>query len=126
MTNQSPASAGPRGAHSWSGAQAPATGTAAFAAESSPPALYRSEVGRTAVMELYERTLRKLTIDHEIKRVPIAIYAARDDIFFPGDALMEEAHKIIPNLSETAVFDSSHFPTKAMQIEVTRRVASFL
>jgi pimeloyl-ACP methyl ester carboxylesterase len=59
-------------------------------------------------------------------RAPVAIYAARDDIFFPGDALLEEAHKVIPNLAEAAVFDSSHFPTKAMQIEVTRRVASFL
>lgn len=57
---------------------------------------------------------------------PVAIYAAREDIFFPGDALIEEARKVIPNLAEGAVFDSSHFPTITMQTEVLARVASFL
>jgi len=59
-------------------------------------------------------------------RAPVAIYAARDDIFFPGDALLEEARRVIPHLAEAAVFDSSHFPTKTMQAEVTSRAASFL
>jgi pimeloyl-ACP methyl ester carboxylesterase len=57
---------------------------------------------------------------------PTAIYAARQDIFFPGDALVAAARKIIPSLEEANVYESSHFPTKAMQEEVTARVSAFL
>jgi len=57
---------------------------------------------------------------------PTAIYAARQDIFFPGDALVTEARKVIPRLEEAEVFDSSHFPTRKMQEEITSRVVAFL
>jgi len=57
---------------------------------------------------------------------PTAVYAARQDIFFPGDEIIPEARMVIPNLADAAVFESSHFPTKAMQTEVTRRISSFL
>jgi len=57
---------------------------------------------------------------------PTAIYAARQDIFFPGEALVAEARQVIPRLEEADIFDSSHFPTKAMQEEVTARVLAFL
>jgi pimeloyl-ACP methyl ester carboxylesterase len=59
-------------------------------------------------------------------RAPTAIYAARQDIFFPGDNLVREARTVIPNLVDAAVFESSHFPTNTMQSEVMRRMAAFL
>jgi len=59
-------------------------------------------------------------------KAPTAIYAAREDIFFPGDSLIAEARKVVPRLEEADVFDSSHVPTRAMQEEVMVRIASFL
>ena len=57
---------------------------------------------------------------------PTAIYAARQDIFFPGEALMAEAKAVLGNLADSALFDSSHYPTRVMQAEVARRAAAFL
>lgn len=57
---------------------------------------------------------------------PTAIYTARQDIFFPGDALVAEARKVISNLEEAYVFDSSHFPTRSMREEVIDHLSSFL
>ena len=64
--------------------------------------------------------------DLQAFRAPTAIYAARQDIFFPGDDLVREARIVIPNLVDAAVFDSSHFPTNAMTAEVMRRATAFL
>jgi pimeloyl-ACP methyl ester carboxylesterase len=57
---------------------------------------------------------------------PVAVYAARDDIFFPGEALLREARAVLPNLADAMVVDGSHFPTRAAQAEIDKRMAGFL
>lgn len=57
---------------------------------------------------------------------PTAVYAARDDIFFPGDALVEEARRVLPNLADAFVYPSSHYPTPEMYSAVLTRTAAFL
>ncbi|MDX2144311.1 MAG: alpha/beta hydrolase [Rhodospirillaceae bacterium] len=65
-------------------------------------------------------------VDLKDFRAPTALYAAREDIFFPGDELERVARSTISNLAETIVYDSSHYPTKAMLADVTVRMARFL
>ncbi|MCB2107362.1 MAG: alpha/beta fold hydrolase [Rhodobacteraceae bacterium] len=57
---------------------------------------------------------------------PCAVYGAEHDLFFPGPALIEAAAQVLPNLADSAVYDSSHFPTAAMQAAVMARIGKFL
>ncbi|MBL8645436.1 MAG: alpha/beta fold hydrolase [Rhodospirillaceae bacterium] len=66
------------------------------------------------------------TSDLEAFVAPTALFAARQDIFFPGDTLVAEARTVIPRLVEAHVFDSSHFPTSAMLAGVMERTQHFL
>jgi pimeloyl-ACP methyl ester carboxylesterase len=66
------------------------------------------------------------TADLKDFHAPTALYAAREDIFFPGDDLVRVARGTIANLAETKVYDSSHYPTKAMLADVTARALQFL
>lgn len=57
---------------------------------------------------------------------PVAVYGASDDLFFPGEALLEEARRVLPNLADAAVYPSSHYPTSAMRAAVIPRAGRFL
>jgi len=57
---------------------------------------------------------------------PVLVYAAREDIFFPGAALVRAARASLPNLVDATLLESSHFPTHAAQAEIDRGIMAFL
>lgn len=57
---------------------------------------------------------------------PTAIYAARDDIFFPGEQLIADARAVLVNLRQVEIYPSSHYPTASMAQAIMPRALAFL
>jgi pimeloyl-ACP methyl ester carboxylesterase len=60
-------------------------------------------------------------------RAPTMVFAAGDDVFFPGDAVIKRAEEIIPNLVSAEILEGNrHVPSREGFVRVNEEVERFL
>ncbi len=92
--------------------------------------------------ELAERQLgaiyRHVKLDTRLPRIateqelrgfgePVAVFASEQDVFFPGEAVVDRAQEIVPNVvSAECLRDCRHVPSKAALGHVNEEILAFL
>jgi pimeloyl-ACP methyl ester carboxylesterase len=57
---------------------------------------------------------------------PTMVIAARNDLLFPGEAVIQRAKEIIPNLVETKLLEGRHLPSHEEYEWISERIQHFL
>jgi pimeloyl-ACP methyl ester carboxylesterase len=75
-----------------------------------------------------ERDMPKLTTGEELRdfTAPTMIIAGEKDVFFPGQALLKKAKKIIPGLKSSHLYPIGHFSAEEELIQINQEMSSFL
>lgn len=57
---------------------------------------------------------------------PTMVFAAEDDIFFPGEAVIRRAREIIPNLASAEILEGRHVPSREGFVRINEEIERFL
>jgi pimeloyl-ACP methyl ester carboxylesterase len=91
------------------------------------------ELDRKIIGEVFrsvklEQEMPKLTKKKELLdyQAPTLLIAGEQDVFFPSDAVMKTAQKIIPNLTKCCTYEMGHFPSEFHKEKIVAEVKGFL
>lgn len=75
-----------------------------------------------------EQEMPKIVTKKELKGylAPTLLIAGEKDIFFPGEAVISQAAKVMPSLTEVHLYQSGHFPSKSNISSMEKDIGDFL
>lgn len=93
-----------------------------------PEELYVRQLGAVYRHVKLDRGLPRLATEGELAsfEAPVLLFAAREDPFFPGEAIIARARRIFPDLAAELLVGSRHVPSRRAFARVNERILAFL